>query len=97
MNKLIPVTGIVPTANRHEVLRRTLESIAKQECQPEEIIVVDASETDHTATICKTPVIGLMSVIKYQKAKQKGAAIQRNEGLNGMERPYIFFLMMIFF
>lgn len=91
MMKTIPVTAVVPTANRASVLLQTLTSMAAQHVQPEEIILVDASDNDETALVCKQKIQGLLSKIHYQKALVKGAASQRNQGLKGVTAPVIFF------
>ena len=91
MMKTIPVTAVVPTANRAVVLRKTLTSMAAQSFQPEEIILVDASDNDETAIACKQPIQGLLSKLHYQKALVKGAASQRNQGLKGISNGVIFF------
>lgn len=89
---LVAITSVIPTANRSQVLQRTLESIGRQEIQPAEIIVVDASDNDSTKKICCLSITGLESAIIYKKAQQKGAASQRNEGLDGNINPVVFFL-----
>ncbi len=38
---LLPVSAVVATRNRAAMLRRTLDSLAKQSAQPAEIIMVD--------------------------------------------------------
>ena len=89
---LVAITSIIPTANRSSVLQRTLESLGKQEIQPAEIVVVDASDNELTKKICCSPITGLESVIKYRMARQRGAASQRMEGLEGNINSVVFFL-----
>lgn len=89
--KIIPASAVVPTANRSSVLRVTLESVAQQSFQPAEIIVIDASEDDLTMQLCTKPTLGLASVIRYEKAKQKGAATQRNQAVDIAVNNVIFF------
>lgn len=91
ISRLIPVTAIVPTSNRSIVLKRTLESIALQNVQPEEMIIVDASDNADTETLCSQKFDGLRTVISYQKAKQKGAAVQRNQAIASAKTNVIFF------
>ena len=91
MMKTIPVTAVVPTANRAAVLLQTLTSMAAQHIQPEEIILVDASDDNETALVCEQNIQGLSSAIIYKKAFVKGAASQRNQGLKGATSPVIFF------
>lgn len=87
----IPVRAVVPTANRSRVLKQTLESLAAQNYQPEELIIVDASEDGLTEMICQQHFEGLRTVIRYQKAAKKGAAVQRNQGVEGIDKPVVFF------
>lgn len=91
MTRQIPVTAIIPTANRSQVLKNTLESLANQNCQPEVIIIVDASDDDSTEKLCNLPVEGLTSGIHYQKAKEKGAAVQRSQAIEGIKDTVVFF------
>jgi len=91
MMKTIPVTAIVPTANRATVLLQTLSSIAAQNCQPEVIVIIDASDNNETEIICKQNIQGLLSKIDYQRAIVKGAASQRNQGIKNITNPVVFF------
>jgi glycosyltransferase involved in cell wall biosynthesis len=86
---IIPVSVIIPTANRAAVLAATLASIANQNLLPQEIIIVDASVSNDTANICKTSTV---LNIKYVIATQKGAAVQRNQGIDEATTDYIFFM-----
>jgi len=87
----VPVTAIVPTANRSNVLSNTLKSLAKQNCQPTKIILVDASDNDATEQLCRQQFPGLVAEIVYQKATEKGAAVQRNQGIALVNTDVIFF------
>ncbi len=86
------ITSIIPTANRANVLQKTLESLALQEVQPAEIIIIDASDSIETEKLCGLGIPQLRSPIIYKKARQKGAAYQRNQGLEESKNPFIFFL-----
>ena len=70
---------------------KTLESIASQYYQPEVIVIVDASEDNKTKDICNQHTEGLLSVVLYLRAEQKGAAVQRNQGIQHVTSPVIFF------
>lgn len=89
--KIIPVSAVVPTANRSVILQITLESVAQQSVQPAEIIIIDASEDELTMQLCEKSIPGLSSVIRYEKAKQKGAASQRNQAVDIALNDVIFF------
>ncbi|MFT3908095.1 MAG: glycosyltransferase family 2 protein [Ferruginibacter sp.] len=86
------ITAIIPTLNRAPVLQRTFESLALQELQPAEIIVVDASDNDETEKVCSLKFPKLDSVIIYERAREKGAAAQRNQAFERDVKPVIFFM-----
>jgi glycosyltransferase involved in cell wall biosynthesis len=86
-----PISAIIPTANRAGVLQATFTSIANQNVQPAEIIVIDASDDDHTQRVCAARFEKLESNIIYLKATKKGAAIQRNQGMSVAKHGFILF------
>ena len=88
---IIPVTAIIPTADRGAILFKTLESIAHQNFQPFEIIIVDATPGDTTLKIGKAQIPGLFSKVIVTKAVHKGAAVQRIQGLQYATQLYILF------
>jgi len=79
-----PVSGIVPTMGRADVLARTLESLCVQSVVPAELIIIDASPDDATRRVVLT-FAGQMQAfgcrVLWQPAKQAGAAAQRNQGI----------------
>ncbi len=87
----ISVTAIIPTYNRASVLKSTFESIALQSSQPEETIVIDASDDEQTYQLCLN-FKQLKSEIIWQKANDKGAAIQRNQGISLAKHDYVLFM-----
>jgi glycosyltransferase involved in cell wall biosynthesis len=90
--ELISVSVVIPTWNRAAVLRRTLESLAVQSCQPAQIILVDASENRATNRMCvERPVPGLASEVVWKAAQTRGAASQRNQGLLSCQHAVIGF------
>jgi len=89
---LIPVSALIPTRNRSEPLARTLNSLAQQSCQPEEIIVVDGSEDEKTEWLCKLPISGLLANIRYFKATNIGAATQRNQAFERASQDVIWLM-----
>ncbi|MBO9673060.1 MAG: glycosyltransferase family 2 protein [Sphingobacteriaceae bacterium] len=79
---IVDISLIIPTFNRKEALHRTIESISTQECQPEEIFIIDASvpfipENDSLKQLFPD----LKSNILHLPARQKGSAKQRNQGI----------------
>jgi glycosyltransferase involved in cell wall biosynthesis len=86
-----PISGIIPTYNRVNILKRTLDSIAQQTVQPKEIIIIDASDDNSTEELCKRIDLGLCEII-YLPATEKGAAAQRNQGVEKARYDYILFM-----
>jgi len=82
MTLILPVSAIIPTMNRSAILSRLLNSIAAQSAQPAEVIVVDASSDSATQDVCRLGFSGLRSVVCYHRAKNIGAASQRNEAIS---------------
>ena len=62
-------------------LIRTLKSIADQCWQPSEIIVVDGSKRTPQLALLDQHLVGLASKVKCVTASARGAATQRNEGV----------------
>jgi glycosyltransferase involved in cell wall biosynthesis len=79
---LIPVSVIIPTYNRRKPLEATLKSLAGQEVQFNEIVIVDASPGAETELLCSQGIDGIKGTMVYKRAVTKGAAAQRNEGYN---------------
>lgn len=89
---LVPFSVVIPTRNRAAVLRRTLESLAAQSCQPAQIILVDASEDEATRCLCvEQPVRGLNAEVVWRAARARGAASQRNQGVQECRHAVIGF------
>lgn len=51
--KACDISVVIPTANRHTTIGRTIESIYKNTLQPREVIVVDQSTNDETFSVLK--------------------------------------------
>lgn len=47
------ITIVIPTYNRADLLRRALNSIARQEHKPDQVIISDNASTDHTEEVVK--------------------------------------------
>lgn len=87
----LPISVIVPTRNRAKVFAKTLESLALQQSQPTDMVVVDASDGNDTYELCHSNIPGLSTKIAYHRAIVKGAAIQRNQAFQYATHPYILF------
>lgn len=89
---LLPISAVIPTCERAATLKRTLDSIALQGVQPSEIVIIDSSTNNKTYKLCHTLISGLESSIIYEQAKAKGAASQRNQGVDTSRYPFILFM-----
>jgi glycosyltransferase involved in cell wall biosynthesis len=89
--QLLPIAVVIPTRDRTEALRRTLESLSLQSVQPAEVRIVDASDDERTR-LCVEKVPGLQSVVSWRSADLAGAASQRNQGVRGCSQPVIGFM-----
>jgi len=88
-HNLLPVSAIIPTYNRSGILKNTFESIAAQNKQPYELIIIDASDDSSTYELSNEKIDSLYSEIVWVKAIEKGAAGQRNQGINVARCNYI--------
>jgi glycosyltransferase involved in cell wall biosynthesis len=79
MSTLLPISAIVPTRHRRDAFARTLHSLAQQSVQPWEMVVVDGSQDDRTHDLCQQQIPGLITQIRYHRAIEIGAAVQRNQ------------------
>ncbi len=89
---LIPISVIIPTANRRIRLEKTLQSIFNQNYHPREIIIIDASFDEEVMRLSSFSVKEYNGLIIYQKANLKGAAAQRNQGVQISSEPIILFM-----
>ena len=81
------VSVVVPTYNRAELLRQTLQSILAQTILPLEVIVVDDGSTDHTAEMCA----GFGESIRYFRQENQGLSAARNAGIQRARGEWIAF------
>ena len=89
-----PVSGIVPTRDRADVLARTLKSLCAQSIPLAELIIVDASRDDSTRTVVSTFAAQVQAAgcrVLWEPAKIGGAAAQRNQGVRLATQPVICF------
>ena len=81
MVNILPISSIIPTRNRSQPLARTIQSLSQQSLQPIEMIIIDGSTDDSTQNLCQTEFPDLQTKIKYFRAKEIGAATQRNQAM----------------
>lgn len=86
MPQLISV--IIPTHNRANLLRRSINSILQQKTLPFEIIVVDDGSTDYTGKM----IVSEFPDIIYFKQPQQGVSAARNKGIQLANSPWLAFL-----
>lgn len=80
------VTFIIPAYNEERTIKKCLESIVKQNCK-KEVLLIDNNSTDKTREIAKK-----IKGVKVLIQKTKGAARSRNTGLNAAKNEYIAFV-----
>jgi glycosyltransferase involved in cell wall biosynthesis len=88
----IPVSAIIPTGNRAPILQRTLLSLYDQSHLPSQVVIIDASCDESTFNMIASLPETFKSHVIYRKAVQRGAAAQRNTGIEEATEPAIFFL-----
>lgn len=88
-NKIMPkVSIIIPTYNRSELLRFTLESVLAQTYPNIEIIVVDDGSIDDTAAMLKQ----YANHITYIQQDNQDVAAARNTGIQAASGEYLTFI-----
>lgn len=85
-----PVSVIIPTYNRIELLGRALNSIAGQTQAPYEVIVVDDASTEDISR--KVSEFGMLPISLIRRQQRGGAAAARNTGILEAKGEYIGFL-----
>lgn len=88
---MIPVSVIIPTRNRADVLRKTIATFAAQNVQASEMLIIDGSDGDETLQVCSANFVTLATPIRYIRARSLGAAVQRNQGVEEAKLPFILF------
>ena len=82
------VSVVIPSYNRKEFLKRSIDSVINQTKKPLEIIVVDDGSTDGTETMIKSDY----DFVKFIKQKNKGVSAARNIGIKVSIGEWICFL-----
>ena len=82
------ISVVIPSYNRKEFLKRSIDSAINQTIQPFEIIVVDDGSVDGTETMIKSDY----DFVKFIKQKNKGVSAARNIGIKVSIGEWICFL-----
>ena len=101
---ILPVSAVIPTADRSVSLAKCLETLVSQSVRVKEVIVVDASGDGETKALCERMFRYEHTVksafsgdyvdwrVIYVRARTRGAASQRNEGVAAASEPFILFV-----
>jgi glycosyltransferase involved in cell wall biosynthesis len=81
------VSVVIPTYNRAELLKLTIQSILAQTLRPLEIIIVDDGSTDHTAEVCAS----FAPAVRYMGQVNGGVSAARNAGIRAAKGEWIAF------
>jgi len=84
------ISVIICTYNRANLLKRALNSLARQSFKEFEIIIVDDGSEDNTCEICNS-FKDQMSSLKYIYKKNTGLSNARNIGIKSSTGDYILF------
>lgn len=82
------ISVVIPSYNRKELLKRSINSVNNQTIKPFEIIVVDDGSFDGTEAMIKRNY----DFIKFIKQKNKGVSAARNFGIKVSSGEWICFL-----
>ena len=82
------VSVIIPTYNRLEKCRRTVQSVLDQTFQDFEILLIDDGSVDDTATV----IPKMSDKIRYIYQENQGCLVARNNGMMEARGEYIAFL-----
>ena len=82
------ISVVIPSYNRKDFLKRSIDSAINQTKKPLEIIVVDDGSTDGTETMIKSDY----DFVKFIKQKNKGVSAARNIGIKVSIGEWICFL-----
>ncbi len=82
---------VIPTYNRANFIRDTVESVLKQDHTDFEILVVDDGSTDNTETVI-AEAFGNTEQVRYFKQVNAERGAARNKGIREARGEYVLFL-----
>mgnify|MGYP001615803829 CR=1 FL=1 len=85
------VSVIIPTFNRAQTIRRSIESVLAQDGVSFEILVVDDGSTDETRALVQN-LASENSCLRYLFQPNRGPSAARNRGISSTWRKFIAFL-----
>ncbi len=89
---ICPVTTIIPTFNRAYCLRRALDSVVRQTCICQEVLVVDDGSTDGTDLLLAEYADKYQNLIRVLHTENRGVAAARNLGIRSARCHLLAFL-----
>lgn len=87
---ILPVSAVIPTLDHRERLLRTIGGLLQQSDVPCEIVIVDASTSPITGADLPPAPAGVS--VRCIPATQRGAAVQRNEGIAAVRSEFVLFI-----
>jgi len=92
--KRVPLTVIIPTYNRENILKECLNALFRQTYQLSdfEIVVIDDGSTDGTERVVKKIIPDSPVVLRYFKQENKGPAAARNVGIKNAQGNIVLFI-----
>lgn len=87
------ISIIIPTYNRENILKKTLNSLVTQTYSQSkyEVIIIDDGSTDGTEEMVKSIITSAPCILKYFKQEKKGPAAARNLGIRNAQGEIILF------
>lgn len=85
-----PVTIVIPVHNRADIVRRTLDSVARQTVAPAGIVIVDNNSTDTSLSVVREWAAGRHNVTVLSESTP-GACAARNCGLRKVNTEWTMF------
>jgi glycosyltransferase involved in cell wall biosynthesis len=87
---VIPISAVIATHDRRDLVARAVASALAQETPPAEVIVVDDGSTDGTASSLSAAFGDQVRIVRRDVAG--GAAAARNAGVRAAVSPWVAFL-----
>jgi glycosyltransferase involved in cell wall biosynthesis len=87
--KLAPVSVVIPTYNRRDIVRDAIDSALAQTLPPSQIIVVDDGSRDDTGPHLRATY---GDAIDYRRQANAGLSAARNHGIRAATQPLVAFL-----